>query len=90
MPLARSSGVRKRESEHAIDVSGPGVVDARIATLRCSFTHVYAQLLLGPRLARSSDLEDQRLQLAELARPLLRVRGADALEREEELAQETQ
>jgi hypothetical protein len=62
----------------------------RVTTLRRLVADARAELLLTLRRARSRDFEDERLQLTELALPFLRVRGADTVEREEELAQESQ
>ena len=71
-----------------IDVACPRLVDVRVASLRGSIANDHADLLLEMRSTRSGDFEDQRLQVAELVAPFLWIRRADAVECEDELAQE--
>src|SRR5262245_15603324 len=65
------------EGQCAIDVSVPGFVDVRIATLSGALPNLPTQLLLLPRVSGSCDLENERLQVAQLPGPLLRIRAAD-------------
>jgi hypothetical protein len=73
-----------------IDVTRPRLVVVCVATLRGAIAHDQADLLLETWSPRSGDFEDQRLQLAELALPLLWEGSADTVEREDELAQVSQ
>ena len=73
-----------------VDVSRPRVVDVRVATLCRTLANAHAEPLLKPGYTGSGYFEDQRLQFAELALPFLWIRRADAVKREEELAQESQ